>query len=162
MKKGFWGFLIVVISIIIISIIFVYFYGVPDSGMDKRLKFYNISNKRINFVLARDTILYNKDIFDYSRPFEIKKNGDTIKYNRLDALPYSKTSLETYNDWEKELKIQKHQILYYYLIDLDSLQDIYNKNRLDSTLIKKVLLKRLDITLEFMKKNKWIIIYRQK
>jgi len=154
MKQGLLGFIILVLSIWIIISIVIFFTGVPDPGMDNRLKLFNISNKEISLIMIKDSLIYNRDIYDFAQSLKNRRDY----FDKPDIFPYSKGRLEIYDNWKKQLKINR--IFYYYLLDFDSLKDLYYKPILDSNLIKKIILKRLDITLDYIKKSNWTIVYK--
>ena len=115
----------------------------------------NKSNKNICYILYNN--ISNKLVYQYSQSFYINYKKDTINNisMRYILLPSQMAKLDLGYSWKRRIKTD----ISIYIFDNDSLNTICKK-KLDSTLIKTVLLKHIVIGYEELKKNKFIITYK--
>ena len=145
-------------SFLIIFVCFVLNSCNMELSRDRRLKIYNNSNKILYYTYERDTIITHNPITLDSIVYENNKafyygiiQDDLIK-------PHEIKDLYLNGSWEEYLKMCKNGLISIFIY---SEQDVL-KYPFEKLNLNKKYLKRFDLSIIDLKKNKWIIEYNEK
>jgi hypothetical protein len=144
-------------SLLIILIIILLNSCIYEVPLDRRLKIYNRTNRILYYSYEKDTIItYNPITLDSI----IYKNNDTFFYGTKSYLikPHEFVSLYNNGKWEEYLKICKNGVMSIYIYsEKDVLKYPFNMLKLN-----KKYLKRFDLSIDDIRRSKWIIEYNEK
>jgi hypothetical protein len=124
------------------------------------LKIINVTDRKVDYLLCEN--VYNFELFEMSKPFFNSRyyaKGKLVdNVVKRDFMYYSKSQLKEFaipnNDWENFL--QKNKKYKLFVLDVDSLR-VLNSNAVDSNAVKKVILKEVALSIDYLDNNNWII-----
>lgn len=128
------------------------------------LKIINNSDRKVDYLIGEN--IYNSELFEMSKPFFVSRyyvKGKLVENKVKNEHKYYprnhlKEFVIPYNDWELFLEEGKEVNLF--ILDIDSLKALHNMP-LDSNSVKKVVLKKILLSIDYLNENNWLINFNQ-